>query len=153
MFQTILNRKHVRQMLVNEPCMWTINDVPINWELMNMTDLTDPLTKENMQWISDRRLMGWRTVGTQLEWITQQVWIAGTSRDPSVCSLIHATDQFVHSDPFVQQWHNCVINSRWMGITIELEDGQHLQSVAAREVIPCVLSEVWWNQRWGHFSF
>jgi hypothetical protein len=49
MFQTILNRKHVRQKLVNEPRMCTINDVPINWELMNMTDLTNPLTKENMQ--------------------------------------------------------------------------------------------------------
>jgi hypothetical protein len=55
MFQTILNRKRVRQMLVNEPHMCTINNVPINWEL---TDPTDPLTKENMQWISDRRMMG-----------------------------------------------------------------------------------------------
>jgi len=45
-------------MLVNEPCMCTINDVPINWEVMNMTDPTDPLTKENTQWIIDRRLMG-----------------------------------------------------------------------------------------------
>jgi hypothetical protein len=58
MFQTILNRKYVRQMLVNEPRMCTINDVPVNWELMNMTDSTDPLTKENTQWIIDRRLMG-----------------------------------------------------------------------------------------------
>jgi len=47
MFQTILNRKHVRHMPVNEPHMCTINDVPINWELINMTDLTDPLTNEN----------------------------------------------------------------------------------------------------------
>jgi len=58
MFQTILNRKHVRQMLVNEPRMRTINDVGINWELMNMTDPMDPLTKENSQGISDRQLMG-----------------------------------------------------------------------------------------------
>ena len=117
MFQTILNRKHVRQMLVNEPRMRTINDVGINWELMNMTDPMDPLTKENSQGISDRQLMGWRTVDTHPEWITQQVRIAGTSRDPSVRSLIHATDQFVHSDPSIQQWHNCTINNGWMGIT------------------------------------
>jgi hypothetical protein len=68
MFQTILNRKHVRQMLVNESCMCTINDVLINWELTNMTEPMDPLTKENTQWISDRLLMGRRrTVDTHLE--------------------------------------------------------------------------------------
>jgi hypothetical protein len=77
-------------MLVNEPRKCTINDVMIKQELMNMTDPTDALMKENTQWISDTQLMGWRTVDIHPEWITQQVRIAGTSRDPLVRSLIHA---------------------------------------------------------------